>query len=186
MSEQSMWNRLALITELAGKIPAEKLGHTAVMKHVYFLKTLRGVPLDYWFSLYIYGPFDSDVLYDLAYAEALQAVQSTMVTYKSGYAYEIRPGPKAPNIKRHASGFLRSVRPHVDWVVKEFGDLNASDLELVSTIVYVDREFVNDHEPVSLEQLTDRVHAVKPHCSQAKVRQKVRQLKSKGLLLSVG
>jgi hypothetical protein len=36
------------------------------MKCLYFLQTVRRVPLRYHFGLYTYGPFDSDVLIDLS------------------------------------------------------------------------------------------------------------------------
>ena len=45
-----------------------RAGRTALMKFVYFLKELKGVPFDYRFTLHTYGPFDSRVLDDLSYA----------------------------------------------------------------------------------------------------------------------
>src|SRR5437867_1104734 len=92
------WNerhdaRLALIAELASRTPGA-LGRTALMKFCYFLQEVRRVPLGYRFSLYIYGPFDSNVLSDLGTAESLKAVVSNIVYYSGGYGYEISKGER--------------------------------------------------------------------------------------------
>ena len=69
-------DRLATIAYLCTRAPGEGIGRTAVMKLCYFLQTLKGVPLGYRFTLYSYGPFDSDVLSDLGTAESRKAVSS--------------------------------------------------------------------------------------------------------------
>ena len=79
----------ALIAYLAKRTPAGWLGRTALMKFCYLLKVVRGLPLDYRFTLYSYGPFDSAVLADLGSAEALGLVESTFQQYASGYGYRI-------------------------------------------------------------------------------------------------
>ena len=78
--DDSVWNRLGLICSLVEKSKG-KAGRTALMKFAYLLKALKCVPLDYRFTLYTYGPFDSDLLDDLSYAEALEAVQSSLVHF---------------------------------------------------------------------------------------------------------
>jgi len=65
------------------------------MKYMYFLQAVRGVPLGYPFSMYSYGPFDSDVLADLSTAEALSSITVTPVSFSGGDGYQIRPGAKA-------------------------------------------------------------------------------------------
>ena len=84
------WNklqdaRLAVIAKLATLAPAGYLGRTALMKFCYLLQTVRQVPLGYRFTLYSYGPFDSDVLSDLG----------TAVQYLGGYGYRIRKSDRA-------------------------------------------------------------------------------------------
>ena len=58
--------RLALITVLAARSKGGYMGRTALMKYMYLLQTVRGLPLNYRFTLYSYGPFDADVLVDLS------------------------------------------------------------------------------------------------------------------------
>ncbi len=128
------------------------------MKFCYFLQTLRGVPLEYNFTLYSYGPFDSEVLSDLNSAEAMGAVESQLVFHFGGYGYEIKEGKVGRASRELSSGFLSKYEDSIEWVLKEFGQLGAAHLELLSTIVYVDREAVRRHESLALSELVQRVH----------------------------
>jgi uncharacterized protein len=132
-------NRIGLITRFAEKVRG--LGRTALMKYCYFLQTLRRVPLGNSFTLYSYGPFDSDVLADLDAAEAINGVRTEIEYYSEGYGYRIEPGTAAESAKRWAADFLTRYEPDIDWVISNFGTLNAAQLELSSTIVYSGREF---------------------------------------------
>ena len=78
--------RLGILAELARQA---RLGRTALMKILFFLQESRGVPLNYQFSLYSYGPFDSDVLSDISSAERLNVLKSTTIYYPSGIGYDI-------------------------------------------------------------------------------------------------
>ena len=80
------------------------------MKHLFFLKVLRRVPLPYNFRLYTHGPFDSDVLDDLQYAQALGAIESTLVPYSGGYGYELRAGTNAEKIEKQGNWLRDSVQ----------------------------------------------------------------------------
>src|SRR5262249_50838875 len=122
------WPRLAVLVSLVQKAPTRSLGRTAIVKMVYLLQVVRGVPLGYDFRLYTYGPFDSEVLGDLDYAQALAAVHTRTVTYGTGYGYEVSPGPKADAVKPLASDWLEHYEGNIDWVVKEFGHWTASQL----------------------------------------------------------
>ena len=176
--------RMALITRLAEKYPSS-FGRTALMKFCYFLQTLRNVPLGYHFTLYSYGPFDSDVLADLDMAEALGTVQSTVVPYSGGYGYEIKPTDQSQATVRLAADFLGKHQEDIDWVVNEFRGLNSADLELVGTIVYVDREAASAGESLKIEDLVQRVKDVKPRFSESRIQGHVENLSGKNLLCSI-
>jgi uncharacterized protein YwgA len=182
---ESWWQRLALITALVEHAPNRTLGRTAIVKMAYLLQVLRGVPLGYDFRLYIYGPFDPEVLGDLEYAQALKAVEVQTVLYPGGYRYDVRPGPLAKAVQAQASDWLAQHREAIGWVVQEFGDCMASELELLSTIVYADRELAQGQQNVTAEELARRVHEVKPHFSKNVVSQKTNSLLDRGMLRSV-
>ena len=175
--------RLAMITRLAEKSPL--LGRTALMKFCYFLQTLRRVPLGYSFSLYSYGPFDSDVLADLGAAEAVGGVVSRIVYYPGGYGYQIEPGTNAGSAKFWGTEFLNRHEADLDWVIAEFGKLSSAQLELAGTIVYSDREAAAKLEQLSAGELSQRVHDVKPRFSPEQILGMVNDLNSREFLKSL-
>jgi len=177
--------RLALIPVLAERHPAGHIGRTALMKYMYFLQTLRSVPLGYSFSMYSYGPFDSDVLSDLSTAESLALVSSTPISFSGGYGYRISPASGAERAKRDAEEFLAAHREDVDWVVAEFGGLNSAELELASTIIYVDREFAEISLPDARAHLVSLVNEIKPHFGIERIERSVDSLRQKGVLASI-
>ena len=182
---ESWWQRLALITTLVEQAPNQTLGRTAIVKMAYLLQVLRGVPLGYDFRLYTYGPFDSELLGDLEYAQALNAVEVRTVLYAGSYGYEVRPGPAAAAVKAQAGDWLAQYQQAINWVVGEFGACTASELELLSTIVYTDRELSRNHQTATAEELAHRVREVKPHFAESHVLDKTNFLLGRGLLTSV-
>lgn len=177
--------RLTLIPVLAEKHPAGYIGRTALMKYMYFLQALRGIPLGYSFSMYSYGPFDSDVLSDLSTAESLALVSSTPISFSGGYGYRISPAPGAEKAKRDAEEFLLAHREDIDWVITEFGELNSAELELASTIIYVDREFAEIGVPDARVHLVSLVNEIKPHFGTDRIERSVESLRQKGVLASI-
>ena len=159
--------RLALIGVLADSSPSRHIGRTALMKYMYFLQILRNVPLGYRFTLYAYGPFDSEVLSDLSRAESMNAVVSEAVLYPGGYGYEIRASSGNEWLAKRASVFLQKHEQDVDWVMQKFGSLTSAQLELASTIIFVDREAALTKEKLKVELIAKRVQDVKPHFSSA-------------------
>ena len=181
------WNqlqidRLALMTYLCANAPKGSLGRTALMKICYFLQVLRGVPLGYRFTLYSYGPFDSDVLSDLGTAESFHALASSLDVYSGGYGYSIRKGERGDQCIKSGQAFLTSNRDAIDWALSEFGTHNSAALELESTIIYVDREAAAKSENISRQEMTRRVHDVKPHFSEETIANTIDNLSEKGLL----
>ena len=178
------WNnlqdaRIAVITELASRAPNGFLGRTSIMKLCYFLQELRDVPLGYNFTLYYYGPFDSDVLSNLGSAEALQSITSETVYHLGGYGYQIKKGEGGDAVVAIAKDFIHKHQDSLTWVLSEFGSHNPSDLELESTIVFVDREFSRKPESITLPDLAKRVRDVKPRFSEEDILEKTQLLYDK-------
>jgi hypothetical protein len=155
------------------------------MKLAYFLKTLKGVPLSYDFRLYTYGPFDSDVLDDLQYAEALGAVEAEVSAYSGGKWYQYRPGSRIDEIANCAKAFLSRHSESIDWVLGNFGSRSAQDLEMASTLIFVDRAALESGSRQEISELARKVRAVKPYLSTEAIEREARDIKGKGLLLAV-
>jgi len=176
-------DRIALIAYLAEHSPGNWIGRTALMKLCYFLQVLRDVPLGYNFSLYSYGPFDSSVLSDLGDAEALGIIEETPL--QTGYGYRIKNVVSDEDLKELAGGFLKEHKADIDWVTQEFGMKSASDAELDSTIIYVDREASEAGVQLSEDNLVQKVRDVKPHFDDNKIRKHVQYLKQGELLVAL-
>lgn len=181
MTEQQE-KRLAMIPAIIENSPNRQIGRTALMKYMYFLQILRRVPLGYHFTLYSYGPFDSAVLFDLSVAESLRAVSSNTVLYSGGYGYEISTDEQAGWLQKRAEKFIDRHEKDIHWVMKKFGHLTSSQLELVSTIIYVDREIAEQKKKSNLREISRKVHEVKPHFSESEIGSYAEELKKDRLL----
>src|SRR5262249_49953609 len=158
----------------------------ALMKLAFLLQTVRGVPLGYNFRLYTYGPYDGDVLDDLGQAEAMRAVESNLVAFPGGYGYEFSPRPESERIPGMARPEIQGYRDDLAWVLGEFGSRSAADLELLSTIVYADRESLGRHQSVSADELSRQVREIKPRFPEEYVKASIRLLRERGILGSLG
>lgn len=172
--------RESVIAALAQRRPG--LGRTALMKLIYFLQTLRGVPLGYSFRIYTYGPYDGQVLDDLQAVESVGAVRSQFYEYEYGTGYRIMAEDKAAELAQAAN---EQYGKELDEIVAEFGDWGAVDLEMASTIVYVDRRNAEDGTLQSTGDIAHAVRAMKPHLAEDRIESKVGNLRDKGLLRAV-
>ena len=175
-------NRISLIAELAETSPSGHIGRTALMKYFYFLQELRNVPLGYSFSLYSYGPFDSEVLSDLSTAEAIGLVDSEEITFNGGYGYRITSTKKKSVVRERSSAFISEHKEDIGWLIANFGSYSSAELELVSTLIFVYRERSKNGKTLSLEELSKNVQQIKPHFSVQKISKFAARLQEKGLL----
>jgi len=177
--------RASILARMLSKAPGKKLGRTQLMKLFYFLQELKGVSLEYDFRLFTYGPFDSEVLSDLATACNLGRVCEKTVIYPRGYGYEITPGPLAEQLCNDLERNNLGLASKIDQVINEFGSLGAAELELRSTIIFVDREFTSTGTNVTAEAVVERVRQIKPHFDNSSIEQRVSELAGKGHLQSL-
>jgi uncharacterized protein len=176
--------RLALLPVLAELVPAGHIGRTALMKYMYILQTIRGLPLGYDFSMYSYGPFDSAVLADLDSAEVQNIVDVSPIEFAGGYGFRITPGARADVAKRNAVQFLSDHEKDLEWLLSVFGKFNSAELELAGTIVYVDREFAKTNYHASIGEITSRANEVKPRFTYEQVHTFVEELRRQDVLVS--
>jgi uncharacterized protein len=155
--------RLGILAELARQA---RLGRTALMKILFFLQESRGVPLNYQFSLYSYGPFDSDVLSDISSAERLNVLKSTTIYYPSGIGYEYSRGAGADSIEDLAEDFVEAHKGDIKWALEHFSRKTAAELELLSTILYIAKY----QNPRTVDKLIEQVELAKPHFTHDQVR----------------
>lgn len=180
--DTALVNRIAILARLVKSSPTGYLGRTAIMKLLYLLSVIKNVPLGYRFTLYSYGPFDSTVLQDVDFASTLDALQSSPVAYPGGLGYTIQPASGCEEAEALGKDFLDQYEDDIEWVVSQFGTLTATELELASTIVYVDQELVGD--AISDVELARKVEDVKPHFQADRILARIHSLQGKGVLVA--
>lgn len=163
MLDQGWKLRLAVLATLVQNAPV-KPGRTALMKFAYLLQTVKGVPLGYRFRLYNYGPYDSTLLGDLSQAVTFKALKSDTVQFPSGYGYgytAIDTG--VSDLRGRAGTELAKHESDIQWVLDLFGKESASRMELISTIVFAEREMRRKGQTRSKAELSRRVNRIKPY-----------------------
>ena len=70
--------------------------------------------------------------------------------------------------------------------MKKFGNLNSTQLELVSSIIYVDREVAEKGKRSTLQNLSRQVHEIKPHFNETEIIHFAETLAKDKLLQTVG
>jgi uncharacterized protein YwgA len=173
--------RLATISALVKQAAPHSLGRTAVMKLVYFLQVLHKMPLGYDFRIYTYGPYDSQVLEDLKVAELKGAVKSAAVGYAVGTGYSITPGSEADAVVARSPS-ISEFLPKIAAVVDEFGNRSATDLEMASTLVFVDRTEMSSGRTITIADAVQKVKEMKPRLEPVRISQEATSLKGKGYI----
>jgi len=176
------WQRYALIAELAMRLnnKCPQFGKTVLQKMVYLFQEIFKIDCGYNFELYSYGPFNSQLLNDLDYVEHIGGVTVSHVDYRKG-GFQINPGEKVDFFREKGKDFLNSpgVGEALTRLVDEFGGFGASDLELRSTIVYVERELRDQGSIPGVKMVTQVVKNIKPKFSEEDIRATIDELRSK-------
>ncbi|MCL5779519.1 MAG: hypothetical protein M1119_00930 [Firmicutes bacterium] len=177
------WHQYALIVTLAEKMHEKGywFGKTALQKLVYLLGAIYKVPCGYQFSLYIHGPFCSELTDDLDYMNALGGVSVNFDPRVNGYS--ISPAPEREVIKSKAEDFLATHQSQIDKLLDDFGSMKARDLELRSTIVFVDRAAQREKRNLTRKEFIQEIHSIKPHFSVVEIESAVAELEGKGYVV---
>lgn len=177
--------RLLVLADLVRRVSDQKLGRTQLMKLMYFLQELKGLPLGYNFTLFTYGPFDSEVLSDLSAACGLGIVSEEEVLYSNSYGYKITPTAKATTYSTELSQVEPDAAAKVGEVLEQFGRYGAAELELRSTVLFVDRDLTSSGDRLPADELARRVRQIKPHFSDEVIRKRIDEMNSADLLQSL-
>jgi hypothetical protein len=117
--------------------------------------------------------------------EALGVLREEVISYPSGYGYQISCALDPEELAGLGGELLDKYQGKIDWVLGEFGNYSAADLELASTLVYADREALAAEEEISIAELSRRVQEVKPRFSNDQILRQAESLKRRNLLSPV-
>lgn len=183
MTNLSLSERIAMLTEIVRRL--SKVRRTALMKIVYLLQMVKGVPFGYNFRLYLYGPFSPDVLDDIDMAVYWKSLKEEYFSTERLAGYEISLGEDADSFTRKHQAAIAKHEEAIFWVVEQFGKYNSSEMEAIATIVWVDRELANSGVDTQQEEIFRRVAEIKPHFSSEAIRRLIAKLQEIGVLKNV-
>jgi uncharacterized protein YwgA len=165
--------RSAIILELVEKLRQHGswAGHTHVQKAAYFLQELLGVPLNYPFVLYMYGPYSFDLLADLV---RLRGNYMLEFDYKApGYGPGLLVTPLGRRWRDNWRDGLEHYRQQLDFISERLGKKNVAELERLATALYVRRHMSDD---ASLQAGVQRLLKLKPHVNEEAARAAFQEL----------
>lgn len=149
-------DRLQVLTSIAQKNPG--IGKTAMMKSMFFLQTIYNVPLDYQFEIYTYGPYSSEVMEELDFARQLGMIDIKWTNYPNGlHGYSI--------LASYDDLVKTNYDNEIDKVISAFGSKTARELELLSTVLFVDRAHSTNKWNTEKTSICAEVQEIKPRFS---------------------
>lgn len=157
------WGQYGLMAELALKLEgiSPQFGKTVLQKLFYILQEIYQVPCGYDYILYNYGPYSDELADDLNFFASMDGVS---IVWGQGLGYQIKKAGETVHFRERGKDFLTRYASQIEDVIKEFGGMNARELELRSTIIYVSRE-----EPLEKNELLNRVKEIKPHFTDSEI-----------------
>lgn len=120
--------RVAAIVALVQNARA-RLGKTQVQKLVYFVQDC-GVPLQYKYEIYHYGPYSFELSHDLGSLDSLGVLN--VVSDPGGFGFDISVGKFAEKFRLEPK-----YQKKVEKVIDQFGLNSPAQLEVKATIHFV-------------------------------------------------
>lgn len=171
--------RIAYLVEIAARRHATgaRVGKTALQKLLYILQYGYGTQLGYRFDLYTYGPYSSEVMGDIDYANATDLLS---VQYDGDKGYSISLGAEASQIDELRENIRAESEDKLTLLLDRFGNLRAADLELRATILYVikDRKTGEDDD----DEIARITRGLKPKFSDEEVRAGIMDIRDAGFV----
>lgn len=169
-------DQYALISFFAKELGhSQSFGKKALQKVVHLLQELTKIDTGYQFSFYTYGPYSSELSNDLDVAAQRGGVK--ILYNPEDQYYLIQSGDNTPHAIESGKRFLENNRNEIDKVTKLSRGKTAKDLELISTIVFLQtRDKSSDFS--SQEAMVARVQSLKPKYRPYEIEKAIEKVKS--------
>jgi uncharacterized protein YwgA len=146
-------------------------GETHIQKACYLLEELFENPLGFEFILYKHGPYSFDLSDELTAMRADNVIE--LRTKVQFYGPSLLPAGNSQLIKNMYTKTMGKFEPLVKFVAKKVGSAGVSDLERLSTALYVTSKENTDG---SIEARSRLIHKLKPHVSIEEAREAVKSI----------
>ena len=143
--------RFAIIRYLVDELG--DVGKTKIQKIIYFLQHAFGVPLDYVYTMYYFGPYSEELNNNLLDMKLQDYLDIEPVS--DGYGYHVRLGNEV------IGSILDAVKPYVRQLnecLDKFGKFNPLELELLGTLYFVK----HSEDKLTKDGIIKKVKILKP------------------------
>ncbi|MGB8006525.1 MAG: hypothetical protein WCF48_05295 [Terriglobales bacterium] len=132
----------------------DQLGKIQLQKMIYFLQE-TGVPLGYKFEIYHYGPYSFELSDQMSSLDSLGVL--AIGADPSGYGFNIKVGS-------HASKYQidKKYSPKLDYIVNKFGTDSPAQLEVKSTVHFVNKVLKKQMKSLPEKLVVEKVKELKP------------------------
>jgi uncharacterized protein YwgA len=131
-------------------------GKTTLQKLVYLSQVLYKIPLEYRFEPYNYGPYSKELTTDM---ENLEYRGLLNVDFDNE-GFHIRKGDV--QVPARALSQDETYSSQISELVDNWGNIQAKDLELYATFIYVDRMYHQKGETLTKGDIIEIVKEIKP------------------------
>lgn len=133
-------------------------GETHIQKNMFFLQELMGIPFQWSFVLYKYGPFSFDLAYLIGEIHGYSLVK---LVPQWGFRPKIKVTELGKDFYQDQDEVHCTFDKGIEFVTRELGIKNVDELERLSTGLYVslDKRYQNKGVPARAKRLTE----LKPH-----------------------
>jgi uncharacterized protein YwgA len=164
--------RAAITSKLAEGLREREnwCGETHLQKAVYFLQEMLGAPVGYGFVLYKHGPFSFDLRDELEgmVADGLLRREPQSPPYGPRLAVT----EQASRLQSMYPRTLARYKDYLNFVADRLAAKGVSDLERLSTALYVSKE----KGGASIDERAEMLLAIKPHISESLARAAVAEV----------
>jgi len=168
--------RLAVLSKFS--LESNDLGKTAMMKFLYLLQEVYGVSLKYDFEIYTYGPYSAEVMGDIDFAWHNEIISVETCHYPTGVGYLLRPTEQAKETVKSERTFIEKNKGSIDSIITNFGSKTAKELELITTIIYIYKQYLKNNWNISNNEISNNVREIKPHFSLEEVKKEYQNLEN--------
>lgn len=133
-------------------------GETHIQKNMFFLQELVGIPFQWSFVLYKYGPFSFDLAYLIGEIHGYSLVK---LVPQWGFRPKIEVTELGTEFYRDQDEAHSKFDKKIEFVTRELGAKNVDELERLSTGLYVSLDEIYKNEAVQARG--KRLTELKPH-----------------------
>ncbi|MGE5365524.1 MAG: hypothetical protein ACM3SM_15435 [Bacteroidota bacterium] len=148
--------RSYFLLELISKLHSHqsRCGETHIQKTVFFAHELLRIPVSFEFTLYKYGPYSFELSEELSVLRAYNYLK----VIPQQYGVSIIPTDNI-NPMRTLANDANLYEPKLDFIAKRLGSKKVSELEKLSTVLYIKKRLGISQE----DAIANKLNELKPH-----------------------